>query len=75
MKGVACYEFDLCFSNAKTKERSKRVHLHICRDVARTDAVNLHIVLTPFVAQCLGKLAQGTFGSGVGRNCEAALEG
>ena len=32
-------------------------------------------MLTPLIAQGFCKLAQGTFGRGVGRNCDSALEG
>jgi hypothetical protein len=48
---------------------------HFGGDIARTNPVNLNVVLTPLIAQGFCKLAQGTFGRGVGRNCETALEG
>ena len=34
----------------------------------------MHIVLTPFVAERFGELAQGAFGGGVRRHGQSALE-
>jgi hypothetical protein len=48
---------------------------HIGGDIARTNPVNLNVVLAPLIAQGFCKLAQGAFGCGVGRNCETTLEG
>ncbi|SRR6266478_2940549 len=48
---------------------------HIGGDIARTNPVNLNVVLAPLIAQGLCKLAQGAFGGRVRRNCYTTLEG
>ena len=48
---------------------------HIGGDIAWTNSVNLNVVLTPLIAQGFCKLAQCTFGRGIGGNCDSALEG
>jgi hypothetical protein len=48
--------------------------IHICGDVTGTDTVHLHIVLAPLVAEGFCQLTQSTFGCGVCRDGDAALE-
>lgn len=51
------------------------VYLHFRRDVARADCIYLYIVLTPFIAESLRELPEGTFSRSICWDGEATLEG
>ena len=51
------------------------VDIHVRGDISSADAVNLHVVLTPFVAERLGELSDGAFGGRVRGDGQPTLEG
>lgn len=52
----------------------RRSYSHLCINVTWADAVDLDIVLAPFIAESFGQLTKSTFRCGVCRNRKATLE-
>ena len=52
----------------------EKLYPHIRSDIPRANAVDLHVVLTPFVGKWFRELSKGTFGGGIRRNSNTTLE-
>lgn len=48
-------------------------HVHVGGNIPRDYAIDLDVLLAPFVGEGLGELAEGTLGGCVRRNREASL--
>lgn len=57
------------------ESRDNKDSSHVCGDIARTDTVDLDVVLAPFIAEGFGQLAECPFCSGVRRDRETTLKG
>ena len=49
-------------------------NVHVCCYVTRANAIDLNVMLTPFVTERLCELSERSFGRSIRRYCESALE-